>query len=202
MAVAATDVTSESLTAQLRPRLFTVDDIEGMVRSGILHHGERVELIEGQIVEMHAMGTRHIWAVNRLCRIFNRRDDVQVSPQNTLELHNHSGPEPDIVVLSVSVSEAHRPTAGDTLLVVEVADTSLVYDRQTKGPLYARAGVPEYWLVDLNDERIEQYREPSAAGYRAMHLFLRGETLSPVFAPDLTVQVDDVLGPPATPATD
>jgi Uma2 family endonuclease len=87
------------------------------------------------------------------------------------------------------------PLPEHALLVIEVADTSLDHDRNIKGPLYARAGIPEYWIVNLNGERIEVYREPSAAGYRASRFYLRGERLSPDFAPDLTIEVDAILPP-------
>jgi Uma2 family endonuclease len=133
--------------------------------------------------------------VIRLTRTFNRRDDVLVAPQSTFEIHSRSAPEPDVVVLRTAASQHQRPSPKDTVLVVEVADTSLAHDRYTKAPLYARAGVPEYWIVDLNGERIEVYREPSPAGYRAVRYLLRGERLSPAFAPDLTIEVDTILGP-------
>src|SRR5687767_1481536 len=97
MAVAATDTTAT--TATLRPRLFTIDDLEAMVRAGIIGEDERIELIEGQIVEMSATGTRHTWTVVRLMRTFNRRDDVVASPQSTFQIGQYGGPEPDVVVL-------------------------------------------------------------------------------------------------------
>ena len=92
------------------------------------------------------------------------------------------------------------PQPEDILLVAEVADTSLSYDRQTKGPLYARAGIPEYWIVDIKGECIEVYRDPSLNGYRTMHIYVRGERLSPAFAPDLVIEVDTILGPVAASA--
>ena len=196
MAVTATDTTAAT-AAELRPRLFTIDDLEAMVRAGIIGLDERVELIEGQIVEMHAQGTRHVWAVSRLTRTFNRRDDVLVTSQSTFELHGRSVPEPDVVVLRATVSQEQRPSPKDTVLIIEVADTSLTYDRYTKAPLYARAGIPEYWIVDLNGERIEVYREPSPDGYRTIRYLLRGESLTPAFAPDMALDVDAILGPPA-----
>jgi Uma2 family endonuclease len=87
-----------------------------------------------------------------------------------------------------------KPSPQDTLLVVEAADTSLSYDRETKGPLYARAGIPAYWIVNLNDDRIEVYREPSLTGYRSIHIYVRGQSVSPAFAPDLVIEVDAILG--------
>jgi Uma2 family endonuclease len=179
----------------VRPRLFTINELEAMIRVGIIGADEHVELIEGQIVEMHAQGTRHVWTVSRLTRTFNRRDDVVVTPQSTFRLHLRGGPEPDVAVLRGSASPLRLPSPRDALLVIEVADTSLAYDRDVKAPLYARAGVPEYWVADLNGERIEVYQEPSPDGYRVSRFYLRGERLSPAFAPDLTIEVDAILGP-------
>jgi Uma2 family endonuclease len=198
MAVATTASTMDGL----RPHRFTIDQLEGMVRKGILPESERVELIEGQIVDLRPKGIRHIWTVSRLCRVFNRRDDVVFTPQSTLQLDEHTGPEPDIAVFPAGTSEARRPSAGDAILVIEVADSSLAYDRQTKAPLYARFSIPEYWIVDLNNDRIEVYREPSPIGYRSVRPYPRGERLSPAFASDLIVEVDAILGQPEPPATD
>ena len=195
MAVTAT-ATTPTVTEELRPRLFTIDDLEAMVRAGIIGASERVELIEGQIVEMSSQGTRHVWAVNRLTRLFNRRDDVLVSPQNTFEISAYGAPEPDVVVMRADAPQDRRPSPSHAALVVEVADTSLARDRYTKAPLYGRAGIPEYWIVDLNGERIEVYREPSADGYRTSRYVLRGETVTPAFAPDMVIEVDAILGPP------
>ena len=195
MAVAATITADATTSGQVRPRLFTIDELEAMVRAGIIGADERVELIEGQIVELHTPGTRHVWTVSRLTRTFARRDSVVITPQSTFELHLRGGPEPDLVVLRDSASQFRRPSPADAVLVIEVSDTSLAYDRNVKAPLYARAGVPEYWIVDLKGERVEVFQEPSPDGYRASRFYLRGETLSPSFAPDLTIEVDAILGP-------
>jgi Uma2 family endonuclease len=201
MAVAATDTTAVT-AAELRPRLFTIDDLEAMVRAGIIAEDERVELIEGQIVEMSATGPRHAWAVSRVDRVFQRRDDVLVMTQSTFQVGEYGGPEPDVVVLRADTPQDRRPSPAHALLLVEVADTSLAHDRYTKAPLYARAGISEYWIVDLNGERIEVYREPSTDGYHSIHLYGRGERLSPGFAPDIIVEVDAILGPPAESAAE
>jgi Uma2 family endonuclease len=100
-------------------------------------------------------------------------------------------------VLRADTPQDRHPSPEYTHIVIEVADESLDYDQNVKGRLYGRAGVPEYWLVDLGGERITVYREPMSDGYRAIRFFLRGESLSPAFAPDLVVEVDAILGPPA-----
>jgi Uma2 family endonuclease len=192
MAVAAT----ESKRAELKLRRLTIDDLEAMVRAGIIGRDEHVELIGGQIVEMNPQGTGHIWALSELIGSFAGRPGTRIIAQSTLELAAWAGPEPDLAVMRVDASRRRRPVADDVLLVIEVADSSLAHDRNTKAPLYAKAGIPEYWIVDLNGERIEVYREPSEEGYREMRFHVRGERLSPLFAADLTVEVDAVLGPP------
>ena len=153
-----------------------------MFKAGIIGADERVELIEGQIVEMHGQGTRHIWSVSELITIFASRGGVRITAQSTLQIGDRVGPEPDVVVLRADTPKVRKPSPENTLLVVEVADTSLAHDRYTKAPLYARANIAEYWIVDLNGERIEVYREPSPAGYRTIRYVLRGESLSPAFA--------------------
>lgn len=184
------------MAVQRRERTFTVDEYHRMAEAGILGEDDRVELIEGRIVEMNPIGPGHIWSVNRLNRVFARRDDVMVSVQNPVRLNQDSEPEPDLVVLRVDAPEDRPPRPQDVLLVVEVADSSLGYDRQVKASLYARAGIPELWIADLGGERVEAHRNPSAAGYRTVQLFLRGERISPLFAPDLSIEVDEILGQP------
>lgn len=195
MAVAATETTA---TVEARPHLFTVDEYVGIVNSGILGEDARVELIEGQIFEMNPIGSDHMWGVNSLTIAFAGRGGAIPSIQNPIRLPDRSMPQPDLVVLRASTTRRRIPLPEDVLLVAEVADTSLSHDRNTKAPLYARAGIPEYWIVDLNGERIEVYREPSADGYHAIRIYGRGERLSPAFAPDLVIEVDAILGPPVS----
>jgi Uma2 family endonuclease len=119
---------------------------------------------------------------------------------NPLRLDDRSAPVPDVAVLHADSPQDRHPAPEYTYLVIEVADMSLDYDRQIKAPLYARAGIPEYWIVDLNGERIEVYHEPSPAGYRTIRFCLRGESLSPAFAAEMTIEVDAILGPSSAPA--
>jgi Uma2 family endonuclease len=179
-----------------RERTFTVDEYHRMARAGILGEDERVELIDGRIVEMNPIGPGHLWSVNRLNRIFARQDGVLVSVQNPIRLDQSSEPEPDLAVIRADAAQDHTPGPADVLLVIEVADSSLGYDRQVKASLYARAGIPELWIADLGGERVESHRDPSAAGYRTVHLFLRGERISPLFAYELSIEVDEILGQP------
>jgi Uma2 family endonuclease len=141
----------------------------------------------------------HNATVVYLTQILIRRGDWIVSVHNPLRLDAWSEPVPDIVLLHPEVPQDRHPTPEHTHLVIEVAGRTLGFDRRVRGPLYARTGVPEYWIVDINGERIEVHRAPSEAGYRASRFYLRGESLSPAFAPDLTVQADAILGPIESP---
>ena len=115
--------------------------------------------------------------------------------QNPIVLGLHDQPQPDLVLLRPRADAYPRhPRAADVLLVVEVADTSLAYDRDVKLPLYARAGIPEAWLVDLAAERIHTHREPAGGTYTRVQTISRGEHLAPVEFPDVTLAADQILG--------
>jgi Uma2 family endonuclease len=172
-----------------------------MAEAGILDEDERVELLEGRIVTMSPIGSRHFDVVNRLNRLFSRTLDVPalVSVQNPVRLGEEAEPEPDVALLRSRDDYAERlPTAEDVLLLVEVADTSLAADRSEKLPLYARCGVAEVWLVAVGsgENYIEVCRDPSPEeGYGFHQRHRRGETLTPAALPEAAASVGDVLGP-------
>jgi Uma2 family endonuclease len=166
-----------------------------MGEAGILHEDDRVELIEGEIVEMAAIGTRHFACVNGLTRLLVRGvgDAAIVSVQNPVRLDEHTEPQPDLTALRVRDYRESLPMPGNVLLLIEVSDTTLAYDRGVKLPLYARAGIREVWIVDLTGDVIERYTDPSGDGYRSSKWVRRGETLAPLSLPELTLRVDNVL---------
>jgi Uma2 family endonuclease len=184
-----------ALSVTLQERLFTVEEFERIVESGIFGEDERVELIEGRIVQMNPIGDDHAWNVNRVTMIFARGADVIVAAQNPVRLGDRITPQPDLAVLRPDVRQNRKPEPADILLLIEVADSSLKYDRQVKASLYARANIPELWIIDVKGERVESYRDQSPVGYRTVRLYLRGEQLAPAFKPDLLVDVDAILGP-------
>jgi Uma2 family endonuclease len=169
-----------------------------MAEAGILHEDDRVELIGGEIVEMNPIGGRHAKCVTELTRVLISLvgEDVRVSPQNPLRLDEQEEPQPDVAVLRAGerYQAGAHPTPEDVLLLIEVADTSLASDRDVKLPLYARSGIAEVWLVDLNAFVIERHTEPSENGYRLVRRAGRGETLESVVLPTLTLPVDAALG--------
>ncbi len=169
-----------------------------MLAGGILAEDDRVELINGEIIEMAPIGSRHAACVKRLNALFSRHigDRAVIGVQDPVRLGDYSEPQPDLVLLrprSDYYAGGH-PGPEDILLLVEVAESSAEYDRQVKLPLYARHGVREAWLVDLAGEAVEVYREPAPAGYRDVRRAGRGETVSPGALPDLALAVDDILG--------
>jgi Uma2 family endonuclease len=187
------------MAVRVSRRRFTVDEYRRMLEGGILAEDDRVELINGEIVEMAPIGSRHAACVKRLNNLFSRQvgDRAVVGVQDPVRLDEYSEPQPDLTLLRPRPDyyAGGHPGPEDVLLVVEVAETSAEYDRQIKVPLYARAGIREVWLVDLAASAVEVYREPTPEGYRQVRRFGRGETLSPEALPDINLALDDILGP-------
>jgi Uma2 family endonuclease len=186
------------MAVQLQRRLFTVDEYYTMLRAGILTEDDRVELLEGEIVKMAAIGSRHAGCVNDL----NHALTVQLGPraiiavQNPIRLSERSEPQPDLAVLmprSDSYRRSH-PGPSDVLILIEVSDTTVEVDKDVKLPLYSLAGIREVWLVDLEVQRVEVYRDPSPNGYRSVRQATRGDSLSPLAFPDVLLSVNDILG--------
>ena len=178
---------------------FTVDEYNRMGAAGIFPDGVRTELIEGEIVEMAPIGSHHASVVLRMARLFIRAltdEQAIVSIQNPFHLSDRSEPEPDIMVLaprSDDYAEQH-PNPQDVRLLIEVSDSTIEWDRGVKLPLYARGGVREVWIVDLNADAIQVCREPNAGGYSEVRIASRGESLAPIAFPNLAIAVNDILG--------
>jgi Uma2 family endonuclease len=182
-----------------RVRRFSVDEFEHMVRAGVFASDDRLELIEGEIVEMTPIGDPHASVVDRLAAVMFRclgeRAIVRVQgPVAFVALH--SRPRPDLALLRSRADyyATGAPEASDIFLLVEVMDTSVEYNRRRKAPLYARAGVRELWLADIPAGVVDVLREPSADGYRDARTHRRDETLTLLAFPDVALRVDDVLG--------
>jgi Uma2 family endonuclease len=186
------------MVVDLKRYRFTRSDYHRMVQTGILQPDARVELIDGEIIEMSPIGDRHLACVDRLTRIFVRGvgDDAIVRVQGSIALDDNGEPEPDLVLLRFRDDfYAHAPaTAEAALLIVEVADSSEGYDRRIKAPLYARHRIPELWIADLNRDHITVYTDPSSDGFTTTRVYRRGSSLSPLACPSLVISVDDILG--------
>lgn len=178
-------------------RLFTTSEYHTMLDSGILREEDRVELIEGEIWQMTPIGGEHVGGVAYLDRVFQRSlgDETLVLVQSPIHLSDISEPQPDLLVVRFR-SDFYRkglPSPTDTFLLVEVADSSVQYDRKKIG-LYARSGIPEVWLVNIPGSALELYRDPSPQGYREVRTLGRGDRLSPLAFPDLVLSVSAILG--------
>lgn len=183
---------------QMRTRYrFSVDDYEQMIEFGILDENRRIELIRGEIIDKMPIGDRPMAGVNRLNRCLSRGvgDRAIVSVQNPIRFPD-SEPEPDVALLRPREDfyESGKPRPADVLLIIEVADTTVDYDRDEKRPLYAEAGVPEYWIVNLIDDAVEVHRQPRPDGtYADVRVLRRGQQLDIAALPGLTITVDAVL---------
>lgn len=185
-----------AVAVELRTRRFSVDDYHRMVEAGILASDDRVELIEGEVVEMSPIGSHHIRCVNRLNNLLAPavQGRAIVSVQNSVRLPPSSEPQPDLALLQWREDfYTEVPGPDDVLLIIEVADSSLAEDRRRKLPLYGAAGIPETWLVDLPSQLIEVHREPAPHGYSLIRLHSPGERLAPIALPDVQVDVALIL---------
>lgn len=177
-------------------RRFNVREYYRMGEAGILHPGERDELLDGEVILMSAIGSRHAGTVARLTRLLTRACEAEfVWTQNPVRLSEWSEPQPDVCILRPrddDYTSAH-PTPTDVLLLIEVSDTSLLLDRQVKLPIYAAAGIREYWIVDLEGGGIEVHLDPGPEGYGRLRRAARGDDITPGALPGNTIAVDDIL---------
>ena len=175
---------------------FSVDQYYKMYELGLIKDFEQIEIIDGELIKKMGIGERHAAVVNFLTRFFvlNCSGSIQVSIQNPLRLNDFDEPEPDVVLADLTKYDGKRhPRPEETILVVEVADTSLRFDRQKKIPLYAEAGISEVWIVNLLNDLIEVHQDPSEGIYQATKIFRPGEVVMSNALPDLSLSVDDVL---------
>jgi Uma2 family endonuclease len=182
--------------APTRHRL-DVDAYYKMADAGILESPHRVELIDGEIFDMPAIGSPHAAITNRLVRHFARSAAeglTLVSVQNPLRLDAFNEPEPDLMLLRPRADDysASHPNAAHVLLLIEVSESSLGYDRGTKLALYARFSVPEVWIVDLLGGAIEVYREPKEGGYSSRDRLTSG-SLAPALVPGVAIDIPALL---------
>ena len=183
---------------QIERRIFDVDEYHRMADAGILSEDDRVELIEGEIIMMSPIGRRHAAEVNRLTARFHQwlGQAAMVSVQNPIKLDDHSEPQPDIALLKPCADfyEHSNLEIDDILLIIEVADSSLDFDRKVKIPLYAGKGIEEAWIVNLPEDVIEIYADARNGKYEKFRTAHRGEILTPLRIPSLSIPVKDILG--------
>ena len=185
------------MTTVVATRRFSVEEYHRMAEVGILKPDDRVELLDGDIIPMASMSSRHAAAIRKIAELFQRliQGRALVSVQCPVRLDEYSEPQPDIALLRTDVSsyaDAH-PGPADVLLLIEVAQSSLAYDRDIKIPQYARAGIGEVWMVNLELQQVEVFRDSAPLGYGARTVSRRGLSIAPRAFPDVVVAVDDLL---------
>lgn len=184
------------MASELVRHRFTVGDLDRMIAAGILGEDDHVELIGGEIIEMAAKGEPHQICLMRSVRYLAPlvTGDLWLSVQDPIVLAEDERPEPDLLVCrSDGDGDSILPTVGNTLLVVEVAHSSLNIDRNAKFPRYGQAGIPEAWLFDLVNKRIERHTEPGPGGYGLIAVAQRGESLPSTMVPGVEFMADDLL---------
>jgi hypothetical protein len=186
-----------SVMSVLTKHRFTVEEYQRMGETGVLRPDARVELLDGEIIDMAPIGSFHGGATNRLVSLFVRLSKGRwiVSAQNPLRLNEHSEPQPDLMLLKPAVDDytTRHPGPEDVFLLVEVADTSLAFDRAEKLPAYGKAGGREVWIVNLSERTLEVYREPHFSGYASTAILRAGDKAQPLLFPDVAVDVANLL---------
>ncbi len=190
--------------SSLKTRRWTRVEYERLIDYGVFRGDEHLELLDGLLVVREPQGSRHSAAVAALCQVLARAfgGGFHVRPQLPLALDDASEPEPDVVVVRGGAWDYVSSHPSGPALVVEIAETSLTVDREHKSGLYARAGVADYWIVNLREAVLEIYRRPALAAasrlgweYRSTERLARGATISPLAAPGAHIAIDDLLPP-------
>jgi Uma2 family endonuclease len=179
------------------PHRFTVEEYQQMARVGVLDPETRFELIDGEIIEMNPINWPHAGVAEWLNNLFVERYGrwVWVSMQNPVHLSGHSMPQPDLVLRRRGPRPVAHPTPGDVVLVVEVSDSTLAFDLDRKVPLYAKGGVTEVWVIDVNARVVDVFRQPGSNGYGFVTRRSAGGTLDVEALPDgPSVSVDEIFG--------
>ncbi|MCI0391257.1 MAG: Uma2 family endonuclease [Acidobacteria bacterium] len=186
------------MAVQLARRHITTAEYHKMIEAGVFHEDDRLELIDGDLFEMSPIGPRHVAAVNRLNRLLSLQlaDFAIISVQNPVELSEYSEPQPDLTLLKWrdDFYAQALPLPEDTLIAIEVSDTTVEKDRGLKIPAYARAGLAEAWLVDLYNDRVEIYSQPNNDVYQEIRIVLRGQDVVSKTIPQIVLKADDILG--------
>ncbi len=187
-----------TLEVHSQPHRFSIEDYLAMGEAGILSREDRVELIDGQVVAMSPIGNPHMTSVRRLAHRLRRQvsQEVMVDVQNGLNIGENTQVVPDLMLVPTERISWAKPLQGkDVLLVVEVADTSLERDRHAKQGLYAKSGIPEYWIVDLIGRCLEVYRDPAEGRYTSRTVHLPGAVVSAKLVSEVALPVEEVVPP-------
>ncbi|HTA31667.1 MAG TPA: Uma2 family endonuclease [Candidatus Cybelea sp.] len=180
-----------------KPHRFSIKDYYRLAEEGVLRPDARVELLDGSIIDMSPIGPLHAGSVRRLIRLFNdsSKDRWLLSVHNPVHLDDHSELQPDLMLLRPFADDycSRHPVPEDVFLLVEVSDSTLDSDRDLKLPVYARTGIVEVWIVDLNNGALEVYRELHLTGYTNIRILHDGDFAAPASFPDAVIEVSKLL---------
>jgi Uma2 family endonuclease len=206
MNVASPIARQTPILAEAKPKRFTVDDYHRLMELGFLREGDRIELINGELFEMAAHGTPHTFTTTHFCRYLDRLlgDAVSVRGQVPITLSSDSEPEPDVVIARLEETDylSHHPYPDDILLVIEVSDSTLVYDRTIKLSLYAEANIPHYWIANIKTNQLECHSQPyqeqsGTFAYQTRQIVLSHQTIAIPGFPDRQLDLSRIF--PALP---
>jgi Uma2 family endonuclease len=179
------------------PLRFKVDEYYKLIDLGMLHDYEKAEIIDGELIRHMTVGDRHAQVVDRLNKILVRGlpDEILVRVQNPVRLSDYNEPEPDILLSDLTKYDGSRhPRPAETLLIIEVSDSTLKYDRDTKLALYAEAEIREVWIVNLPKNIVEMHTKPNEGIYQTVKITKLGEIIKSEVIPELEIEVDKILG--------
>ena len=188
-----------NIQAQPQPRRLRlkVDDYYKMIELGMLEDYEKAEIIEGELIQKMPIGDKHASVVNNLNRILVKSvsDEILVSIQNPVRISDYNEPEPDVVLADLSKFDGKRhPRPAEVLLLIEVSDSTVKYDRDKKLPLYAEAEIAEVWIVNLPSEIVEVHTKPKFGLYQLVKIYNRGESVKSEAIQNLEIEVEKIIG--------
>ena len=180
-------------------RKWTVKEYHKLGEMGFFHPEERVELFSGNIIKMSAKGTAHTSATRRTASVLRDLlgNQAAIYTQDPIALDDNSEPEPDIAVVRIDPFDyaTHHPTPSEVYLIIEVADSSLTFDREIKAKIYARSGIADYWVLNVGDRQLHVFREPTENGYQSEVILAETASISPIEFPAFNIAIQALLPP-------
>jgi Uma2 family endonuclease len=180
-------------------RKWTVKEYHKLGEMGFFHPEERVELLSGNIIKMSAKGTAHTSATRRTASVLHNLlgNQAAVYNKDPIALDDNSEPEPDIAVVRIDPFDyaTHHPTPSEVYLIIEVADSSLTFDREIKAKIYARSGIADYWVLNVGDRQLHVFREPTENGYQSEVILAETASISPIEFPAFNIAIQAMLPP-------
>ncbi len=180
-------------------RKWTVKEYHKLGKIGFFNPEERLELIEGNIIKISAKGTVHASATRRTASLLHNLlgNQAAVYNKSPIALDDNSEPEPDIAVVRIDPFDyaTHHPTPSEVYLIIEVADSSLTFDREIKAKIYARSGIADYWVLNVGDRQLHVFREPAVDGYQSEVILVETASISPLQFPIVNIAIQEMLPP-------